>query len=268
MSSSTSAFVPRPYPPPSLAGVPNEYILNRLHHLAPHYWNKPETADCTIVIHDASKPQSTTQGKRASISRKSFKAHIDYLCSQSRLLRRFFGESTVASTSKSPLPARAPYFLSSSNSHPVVFLPLPDPSSFDLLFHWMYHGSMKNIEFALNDGTVTWEGLARNVEYLDIRDDMRQFLGHWYARRRSLRDESDSSESSDSEEDEIFSPVENPILDPDTDADVEDDSGSDEECGSRRSSRKMAAVKRLHAAKGIDVPRLLAKSQPLRVTIP
>lgn len=47
-SASTSAFVPRPYPPPSLAGVPNEYILSRLHHLAPHYWNKPETADCTI----------------------------------------------------------------------------------------------------------------------------------------------------------------------------------------------------------------------------
>lgn len=130
---------------------------------------------------------------------------------------------------------------------------------------------MKNIEFALSDGTVTWEGLARNVEYLDIRDDMRQFLGRWYARRRSLCDESDSSESSDSEEDGIFSPVENQILDPDTDADVEDEDDSEEEdekCGPRMSSKKMAAVKRLHAANGIDVPRLLAKSKPLRVTIP
>jgi hypothetical protein len=134
----------------------------------------------------------------------------------------------------------------------------------------MYHGSMKNIEFALSDGTVTWEGLARNVEYLDIRDDMRQFLGRWYARRRSLRDDSDSSESSDSEEDAIFSPVENPIIDPDTDADGEDedDSEEDEKCTPRRSSKKIAAVKRLHAANGIDVPRLLAKSKPLRVDIP
>ena len=83
----------------------------------------------------------------------------------------------------------------------------------------MYHGSTKHIEFALNDGAVTWEGLARNVEYLDIRDDMRQFLGNWYARRRFLREESDlsdSSDSSDSEEDETFSPVENTILDLDT----------------------------------------------------
>jgi len=130
---------------------------------------------------------------------------------------------------------------------------------------------MKNIEFALNDGTVTWEGLARNVEYLDIRDDMRQFLGHWYARRRSLCDESDSSESSDSEEDGIFSPVESPILDPDTDADVEDEDDSDDEdekCAPRRSSKKIAAVRRLHAANGIDVPGLLAKSKPLRVAIP
>lgn len=128
---------------------------------------------------------------------------------------------------------------------------------------------MKNIEFALEDGTVTWEGLARNVEYLDIRDNMRQFLGHWYARRRSLCDESDSSDSSDSEEEAIFSPVENPTLDPDTDADIEDYSDEEDgKCGSRTSSKKIAAVKRLHAANGIDVPRLLAGSKPLRVVIP
>jgi len=131
---------------------------------------------------------------------------------------------------------------------------------------------MKNIEFALEDGTVTWEGLARNVEYLDIRDNMRQFLGHWYARRRSLCDGSDSSDSSDSEEDAIFSPVESPTLDPETDADVEDSDEDEDEgdgkCGSRMSSKKIAAVKRLHAANGVDVPRLLANSKPLRVVIP
>ena len=134
-------------------------------------------------------------------SHRNHQAHIDYLCSQSRLLRRLFGGSATVSTSKSPSSARPPHFLSPSDSHPVVYLPLPDPSSFNLLLHWMYHGSMENIEFALEDGTVTWEGLARNVEYLDIRDNMRQFLGHWYVRRRSLCDDSDSSDSSDSEED-------------------------------------------------------------------
>ena len=41
-------FVPRPFPPPALANVPVEYILDQLHNLALHYWSKPETADCTI----------------------------------------------------------------------------------------------------------------------------------------------------------------------------------------------------------------------------
>ena len=130
---------------------------------------------------------------------------------------------------------------------------------------------MRDIEFALNDGTVTWEGLARNVEYLDIRDDMRQFLGRWYTRRRSLHDESDS-ESSDSEEDGIFSPVENPIIDPDTDADGEDEDDSseeDEKCTLRGGSRKVAAVGRLRAGGGVSVSGLLVGSKPLRVcTIP
>ena len=299
MSSSASAFVPRPYPPPSLAGVPNEYILNRLHHLAPHYWNKPETADCTIgecsslpisptgahliaiqssmtLQSPSPPPEESDRPSLESHSRSVFpfsslsiaayltviaQAHIDYLCSQSRLLRRFFGGSTAASASVPPLSSRPPQFLSSSNSHPVVYLPIPDPSSFDLLLHWMYHGSVKDIELALDDGVVTWEGLARNVEYLDIRDHMRQFLGRWYARRRALCDESDSDESSGSEEDEIFSPIENPIVDPDTDADSEDEhssDGADEKCSTRSPKKIMSAV---------DVPRLLAKSKPLRVTI-
>ena len=42
------AFVPRPFPPPPLAGVPIEYIIAQLRNLAPHYWRKPETSDCTI----------------------------------------------------------------------------------------------------------------------------------------------------------------------------------------------------------------------------
>lgn len=41
-------FVPRPFPPPALANVPVEYIIDQLHTLAPHYWSKPETADCSI----------------------------------------------------------------------------------------------------------------------------------------------------------------------------------------------------------------------------
>lgn len=41
-------FVTRPFPPPALENVPLPYILDQLHNLAIHYWDKPETADCTI----------------------------------------------------------------------------------------------------------------------------------------------------------------------------------------------------------------------------
>jgi hypothetical protein len=42
------SFEPRQFPPPSLSGVPIEYIVKQLHSLADTYWDKPETADCTI----------------------------------------------------------------------------------------------------------------------------------------------------------------------------------------------------------------------------
>ena len=45
---SVHSFVPRPFPPPSLVGVPHEYIIDSLRKLAPRYWNNTESADCSI----------------------------------------------------------------------------------------------------------------------------------------------------------------------------------------------------------------------------
>jgi hypothetical protein len=44
MDSSSS----QPFPLSTLADVPIEYIIEQLRNLAPYYWEKPETADCTI----------------------------------------------------------------------------------------------------------------------------------------------------------------------------------------------------------------------------
>ncbi len=46
--STMPAFEHRPFPPPSLSGVPIEYITGQLHNLASEFWDKPDTADCTI----------------------------------------------------------------------------------------------------------------------------------------------------------------------------------------------------------------------------
>ncbi|KAF5349463.1 hypothetical protein D9757_012435 [Collybiopsis confluens] len=77
---------------------------------------------------------------------------------------------------------RLPRLLNSSPDHPVLFLPVPDPSSIDLLFHWMYFGELDLIRDALHNGTIHWEGVARNVEYLGLADDIKVFLGNWYLR--------------------------------------------------------------------------------------
>jgi len=37
-----------PFSPSTLTDVPIEYIIEQLRSLAPHYWENPETADCTI----------------------------------------------------------------------------------------------------------------------------------------------------------------------------------------------------------------------------
>lgn len=62
---SSSPFQHRPFPPPSLAGVPFEYIIEQLHNLAPQYWDKPETADCTISeFNPASKLRSIAEPRQ------------------------------------------------------------------------------------------------------------------------------------------------------------------------------------------------------------
>lgn len=75
---------------------------------------------------------------------------------------------------------RLPRLLPSLPSHPVVFLPVPDPSSIHLLLHWMYFGDTDHIENCLDQGAIQWEGLARNVEYLGLPTEIKVFLGRWY----------------------------------------------------------------------------------------
>ncbi|KAJ7286337.1 hypothetical protein C8J57DRAFT_1051094 [Mycena rebaudengoi] len=236
--STASLFEARPFPPPSLTGVPVEYIIDQLHNLAPHYWDKPDTADCTIVIpvpHPRGKPGSkdlpifsmasdTGLGRRVTepalnfVPRISLKLHMDYLSAHSTFLRGLFsGASSLdlissASLSQAPQPSghagqftvpanRLPRLMPCSPDHPILFLPIPDPTSIHLLVHWMYFGSTSYIEDSLNDGSVEWEGIARNVEYLGLPADIKVFLGQWYGKwlhpERGARCASDDEEEDD-----------------------------------------------------------------------
>jgi hypothetical protein len=128
--------------------------------------------------------------------------HIDYLCSQSTFLRGLFsgaspldlinvttGNSFTKSNTQPRVPPtrftvptnRLPRLLPSSPTHPILLLPVPDPTSFHLLIHWIYFGRTDFIEDCLNRGVIQWEGIARNVEYLGFPVDIKVFLGRWYS---------------------------------------------------------------------------------------
>lgn len=265
-SPETPSFIHRPFPPSPLAGVPEAYIVDQLRNLAPNYWNKPETADCTIsesslpssitkliyiysvVVpvphargrssHFPSEPLPSLQQYPAGLGRRAtepalnfvpqmslkvktldkytvieyahtilYQLHSDYLSAHSSYLRNLFSGAspldlinTTPTDSppppyRSPSPSRLssspqftftipanrlPRLLPSPPSHPILFLPVPDPSSFHLLVHWMYFGKTDFIEDCLNKGIIQWEGIARNVEYLGLRTEIKIFLGRWY----------------------------------------------------------------------------------------
>ncbi|KAG1756325.1 uncharacterized protein EDB91DRAFT_1091934 [Suillus paluster] len=217
--SPSSSFAPRPFPPPSLNDVPHEYIVDQLRNLASHYWDRPQTADCTIIVpvphhrtrpvHDPSvisspEPSPRDQvhqnatGHRVTepaihaVPRMKLRLHMDYLSSQSSFLRGLFSGASphdlihtgTSQPRHRPLhvpESRLPCLLPSPQSHPTLFLPVPDPSSIHLVFHWMYFGQTTLMEDCLNRGVVHWEGIARNVEYLGLPTDIKVFLGQWYS---------------------------------------------------------------------------------------
>ncbi|KAF7295461.1 hypothetical protein MIND_01085900 [Mycena indigotica] len=233
--STASLFTPRAFPPPSLAGVPVEYIIEQLRNYAPELWDKPETADCTLVIpvpHPPGKPltafspttepgisRRVTEPALNAVPKISLKLHVDYLCAHSTLLRSLFSGassldliSTAALTQapSQPTPSgqfavptnRLPRLMPCSPDHPILFLPIPDPTSIHLLIHWMYFGSTSFIEDSLNDGSVEWEGIARNAEYLGLPVDLKLFLGQWYTKWVHNRGNSYVSEGEEGEEDD------------------------------------------------------------------
>ncbi|KAF9025132.1 hypothetical protein BDZ89DRAFT_1135583 [Hymenopellis radicata] len=219
-------FETRSFPPPSLVGVPIEYIIDQLHKLAPGYWDHPETADCTIIVpvphykprlhHHEPEPLASpvptydATGRRATepciniMPRLTMNLHTDYLLAHSTFLRTILSDaspidlinpspSLTSASLRTPSgnytipPDRLPRLMPSSTArHPVLYVPVPDPSSVHLLIHWMYFGDTTLIRDALRRRVIHWEGIARNVEYLGLPSDIKVFLGSGMGFRRAI----------------------------------------------------------------------------------
>ncbi|KAJ7815285.1 hypothetical protein B0H14DRAFT_3878358 [Mycena olivaceomarginata] len=266
LSTASKLFIPRAFPPPSLTGVPVEYIFAQLHNLAPHYWDKPDTADCTIVIpvpHPRGKAGSTfpdapafamssdpglgrrvTEPALNSVPRISLKGlpvrALDlppgavqrrvYPRShqQCRSLRGAVAAQSLWRVHCPRQPPPAPHALFARNT-PILFLPIPDPSSIHLLVHWMYFGSTSYIEDSLNDGSVDWEGIARK------RRIPRAPCGHQGVPRAMTVYYSDDEDQSD---DEATDPSPAPArVDLSAAMAAADDTASDDDGGKRKRGR-------------------------------
>ena len=189
---------------------------------------------------------------------------MDYLCAHSALFRGLLSGATAfdlavdasaarpGSPTSVPEPAlsrqssastlRLPCILPSSTpTHPVIHLPIPDAASFHHLVHYIYFGSTAFIEDALDKGDLTWEGLARNVEYLRMGPEIKSFLGRYWRRTHDPSNYVDDEESdceydsdfdsdSDASETDYMFEDDSTLADPDEEglcfADDEDDSMS------------------------------------------
>lgn len=94
----------------------------------------------------------------------------------------------------------------------------------------MYFGDFTYIQKYLHEGTIQWEGIARNVEYLGLNSDIKIFLGNWYHawlnpdREPEIDCYSDSDESDDTMSDTFFSDSDETTMAFDLE-DMDDDDG-------------------------------------------
>lgn len=144
-------------------------------------------------------------------------------CSQSGPFRSP-GLHLTASNRPSPINSiRTPHILPSSRpNHPIIYLPVPDPVSIPHLFYYLYFGTFNHIEDSLQNSTLTWQGVVRNVEYLGMRVEIKAALGRYHriwmkpistppgpsSEREAEDDSSASGESRDGCHSDIESPSE------------------------------------------------------------
>lgn len=200
----------------------------------------PETVPSVASRHDpAGLGRRVTEPTIHSTPRISLNLHIDYLSAQSTFLRGLFSgaspldlintTSKTNSQSRTPptrftVPAnRLPRLLPSSPGHPILLLPVPDPTSFHLLVHWIYFGRTDFIEDCLNRGVIQWEGIARNVEYLGFPTDIKIFLGRWYGDWLRSRQTQSSTYGAGNKRTGTAAPRNNKMV---IDSEVEDDESS------------------------------------------
>ncbi|KAL7419437.1 hypothetical protein Q5752_006275 [Cryptotrichosporon argae] len=131
-------------------------------------------------------PSRCQGGRRSSapgseeVPAVAFPVHRDYLVTQSKLLRRLLCDSDLAAADPALRGARLVPMREGERA--VVYIPLPDLASFGVIVHFLYWGDAGALEAALSNGAVTWQGMVKNIEYLELDDRIKRVVGKWWRR--------------------------------------------------------------------------------------
>jgi hypothetical protein len=135
---------------------------------------------------------STIYDRRQSFRKLKFRVHVDFLL-QCGLAARLFSNSNIewlSLTAKLFLKAQQQQRIARKGEEKVqilsisptivIFLPLPDPSSFSYLLHYLYHGSIEVLINGMDTGALKWQGVIANTDFLDLDVRIKQQLGKWW----------------------------------------------------------------------------------------
>lgn len=157
---------------------------------------------------NAQAPPATAASGPGSVPVRFYALHRDYLVPQSSLFRTILTGGFKDGSAEVKGCKLLPY--TSLHGPRPVFVPLPDPESFDALVHWMYFGDIAKLESQLSSGEVKWRGLIRNIQYLGCDERTRAVVAKWWQRwaaadnrraqsaRGAAKDKADSDDEGES----------------------------------------------------------------------
>ncbi|WVQ72677.1 hypothetical protein IAR50_002237 [Cryptococcus sp. DSM 104548] len=123
-----------------------------------------------------------------------FPLHRDYITTQSSLFHTLLRQSAAQASTPTqrdlngrlvwhaPVHKGARVLPTRPGAPKAIQVPLPDPASFGVILHYLYWHDAEHFNHCLTKGTVTWQGIIRNIEYLGLDPEIKHLAGKWWKR--------------------------------------------------------------------------------------
>lgn len=124
----------------------------------------------------------------------TFESHAIYLM-QSGLIARLFSDSRLTEHDRLADLRNSPLINTPFANRPrittgpwlskhILYLPVPDPTCFSHILHYLYHGTLDSILNALQADQIIWQGIMANVDFLELEGSIQEDLYQAYRRKQ------------------------------------------------------------------------------------